>query len=199
MSGIRAAARALLSVADKSEVTSFARDLAGMGVELLATGGTRRALLAAGVAAAEVTTVTGFPEMLGGRVKTLHPRIHGGILARRHVDAEEMTRNGIRAIDLVVVNLYPFERAAANCDLEQVVEQIDIGGPAMLRAAAKNHRDVLAVVDAADYRDVARSLAAGGTSFAYRQRMAVKAFNHTAAYDHAIAAHLADRVDERSD
>ena len=184
--------RALLSVADKSGVADFARTLAGLGVEILSTGGTRHTLLEAGVAATEVAAVTGFPEIMDGRVKTLHPRIHGGILGRRGQDADVMTTHGIRNIDLVVVNLYPFARTVAqpDCTLEQAVENIDIGGPAMLRAAAKNHRDVVVVVDPQDYGEVARTVANGDANLAFRLRLALKAFAHTAAYDDAIARYL---------
>lgn len=192
MNGIRQVSRAVVSVADKTGIVAFARALARSGVEILSTGGTRSALAAAGVAATEVAAETGFPEILDGRVKSLHPRIHGGILARGERDATVMAEHGIRRIDLVVVNLYPFAATAArpNCTLEQAVENIDIGGPAMLRSAAKNHREVLVVVDPGDYQPVAAQLATGGTAFAYRLRMAIKAFAHTAAYDDAIARYL---------
>ena len=184
--------RALLSVSDKTGVVEFGRALEGMGVELVSTGGTFAVLSDAGVSVTEVATVTGFPEMMDGRVKTLHPMIHGGILARRDVDAETLARHGIDGIDLVAVNLYPFEATVArpDCTLELAVENIDVGGPALLRAASKNHRDVLPVVDPADYLDVVRRLEEGGTALDYRLRMAVKAFRHTAAYDAAIVAYL---------
>ena len=184
--------RALLSVSDKTGVVEFGRALEGMGVELVSTGGTFAALSDAGVPVTEVARVTGFPEMMDGRVKTLHPVIHGGILARREVDAETLAEHGIGGIDLVAVNLYPFEATVArpDCTLELAVENIDIGGPAMLRAASKNHRDVLPVVDPADYPDVVGRLRDGGTALDYRLRMAVKAFRHTAAYDAAIVAYL---------
>ena len=184
--------RALLSVSDKTGVVEFGRALEGMGVELVSTGGTFAALSDAGVSVTEVAAVTGFPEMMDGRVKTLHPTIHGGILARRDVDAETLTRHGISGIDLVAVNLYPFEATVArpDCTLELAVENIDVGGPAMLRAASKNHRDVVAVVDPADYPDVVGRLMEGGTALDYRLRMAAKAFRHTAAYDAAIVAYL---------
>ena len=184
--------RALLSVSDKTGIVEFGRALEGMGVELVSTGGTFAALSEAGVSVAEVATVTGFPEMMDGRVKTLHPMIHGGILARRDVDAETLARHGIGGIDLVAVNLYPFEATVArpDCTLELAVENIDIGGPAMLRAASKNHRHVLPVVDPTDYADVIGLLKEGGTTLDYRLRMAIKAYRHTAAYDAAIVAYL---------
>ena len=192
MSDVRAVSLALLSVADKTGIVPLASSLAGAGVEILSTGGTRLALANAGVTATEVAAETGFPEIMDGRVKTLHPRIHGGILARRGRDAAVMAEHGIRAIDMVVVNLYQFAAAVArpDCTVEQAVEHIDIGGPAMLRSAAKNHRDVLVLVDPGDYQPVLEQLATGGTDLAYRQRMAVKAFAHTAAYDDAIARYL---------
>ena len=188
--------RALVSVSDKSGVVEFARALAELGAEILSTGGTHRALVDAGVAALEVSSVTGFPEMMDGRVKTLHPMIHGGILARRHVDGPTMAAHGIVGIDLVAVNLYPFERTIAqpDCTFEQAIENIDIGGPAMLRSAAKNHRDVLVVVDPTDYAAVLEMLRAGGASLGERMRMALKAFRHTAAYDAAISRYLGEKT-----
>ena len=184
--------RALLSVSDKTGIVGFGRALDDLGVELVSTGGTFAALSAAGVPVTEVAAVTGFPEMMDGRVKTLHPKLHGGILARRDVDAETLIEHGIAGIDLVAVNLYPFEATVArpDCTPELAVENIDVGGPALLRAASKNHRDVLAVVDPADYPDVAGRLKEGGTALDYRLGMAVKAFRHTAAYDAAIVAYL---------
>ena len=197
MNGGRQVSRALLSVADKTGIVAFAQALVRAGVEILSTGGTRAALAEAGVAATEVAAETGFPEIMDGRVKSLHPRIHGGILARRCADAAALREHGIRRIDLVVVNLYPFAATVArpDCTLEQAVENIDIGGPAMLRSAAKNHREVLVVVDPADYAPVAERLASGGTSFDYRLRMAVKAFAHTATYDAAIARYLGETAE----
>ncbi len=190
---LRGVERALVSVSDKTGVVEFGRSLERMGVEVLSTGGTHRVLSEAGVAVTEVAAVTGFPEIMDGRVKTLHPKIHGGILARRDVDAETLAEHGIGGIDLVAVNLYPFEQTVArdDCTLELAMENIDIGGPAMLRAAAKNHRDVLAVIDPGDYLGVVERIADGGTTFDFRLRMAVKAFRHTAAYDAAIVAYLA--------
>ncbi len=192
--------RALISVSDKTGVVDFARDLAAKGVEILSTGGTAALLTDNDVPVIEVSDYTGFPEMMAGRVKTLHPRIHGGILGRRGVDEVVMRENGIRPIDLVVVNLYPFERAVANpsCDLPTAIENIDIGGPTLLRAAAKNHAGVTVVVDASDYPRVLAEMEAerGGVSDATRFDLAVKAFEHTAHYDGAIANYLGRRVGE---
>ena len=186
-------ARALLSVADKAGLAEFARALAALGVDILSTGGTRQALCAAGIGTTEVSVVTGFPEIMGGRVKTLHPVIHGGILGRRDVDGPTMARHGIEGIDLVAVNLYPFEETIARpgCSLAEAVENIDIGGPALLRAAAKNHRHVLVVADPADYAEAAERLANGQLDASYRLRLAAKAFARTSAYDAAIARYLA--------
>ncbi len=187
--------RALVSVSDKSGIAEFARALAGLGVEILSTGGTAKLLEKEGVAATEVSAHTGFPEMLDGRVKTLHPKIHGGILARRDAPAHmaAIERAGIALIDLVVVNLYPFQATVADPDsrLEDAIENIDIGGPAMLRSAAKNHAAVAVVVDPADYARVLEELrATGEVSAATRFALATKAFAHTAAYDGAIANYL---------
>ncbi len=190
--------RALISVSDKTGVAEFARALDARGVEILSTGGTARLLAEAGVPVSEVSEYTGFPEIMDGRVKTLHPRIHGGILARRGVDDAVMAEHGIRPIDLVAVNLYPFEVTTARpgCTLEEAVEQIDIGGPTLIRAAAKNHARVTVVVDAADYGAVLDTLEAqGGTDLALRRRLAAKAYAHTARYDGAIAAWLGARQD----
>lgn len=184
--------RALISVSDKSGVVEFARELVGAGWEVLSTGGTLKALTEAGVPATAVSDVTGFPEIMDGRVKTLHPGIHGGILARRDesnagAHLAELAAQGIAPIDLVCVNLYPFrETLSGGADHETVIENIDIGGPAMIRAAAKNHSGVLILVDPADY-----PLALQETvPLPERQRLAAKAFAHTAAYDSAIAAYL---------
>jgi phosphoribosylaminoimidazolecarboxamide formyltransferase/IMP cyclohydrolase len=186
--------RALISVSDKSGLTELARALSARGVEILSTGGTSRLLTEAGVPVKEVSDHTGFPEIMGGRVKTLHPRIHGGILGRRGVDERVMHENEIKPIDLVVVNLYPFERTVAQpgCDLATAIENIDIGGPALLRAAAKNHAAVTVLVDAGDYGRVLDEMADndGAVSDATRFDLAVKAFEHTAAYDGAIANYL---------
>ena len=188
--------RAILSVSDKTGLAGFAKGLAARGIELVSTGGTARALAAAGLPVVGVSDVTGFPEMMDGRVKTLHPAIHAGILARRHRpdDLAALARQGIRPVDLVVVNLYPFARAAADpaTPFDALVEEIDIGGPSLVRAAAKNFRDVLVVVDPADYPGVLAALAeAGGPSPAFRFALARKAFAHTAAYDETIASTLA--------
>ncbi len=188
--------RALVSVSDKTGIVEFARALRRQGIEILSTGGTAGRLRDAGVPVVEVSSYTGFPEMMDGRVKTLHPRIHGGLLARRDTDSEAMREHGIAGIDLLVVNLYPFERTVAdpNCDLEIAIENIDIGGPAMLRAAAKNHAWVTVVVDAGDYETVLEELrASGSVSAATRFRLAAKAFEHTARYDGAIASYLGAR------
>ena len=189
-------ARALVSVADKTGVAAFAAALDRLGVAILSTGGTRRTLAAGGIDSVEISAVTGFPEIMDGRVKTLHPLVHGGILARRDVDAATMAEHGIRGIDLVAVNLYPFERTVAKpgCTLAEAIENIDIGGPALLRAAAKNHRDVVVVADPADYGEVARRLEAGGIDGAYRLGLAAKAFARTQAYDAAIASYFAART-----
>ena len=189
-------ARALISVSDKAGIVAFARALHGLGIEVLSTGGTAKRLGGAGVPVVEVSSYTGFPEMMDGRVKTLHPRIHGGLLARRDADSEAMREHGIAGIDLLVVNLYPFERTVAkpDCDLATAIEHIDVGGPAMLRAAAKNHAWVTVIVDAGDYAAVLGELRAGGAvAPATRFRLAVKAFEHTARYDAAIASHLGAR------
>ena len=189
-------ARALISVSDKTGIVEFARSLNELGIEILSTGGTAKRLLDAGVPVIEVSSYTGFPEMMDGRVKTLHPRIHGGLLARRDTDSEAMREHGIAGIDLLVVNLYPFEQTVAqpDCDLARAIENIDIGGPAMLRAAAKNHAWVTVIVDAGDYAPVLEELRAGGAvAPATRFRLAAKAFEHTARYDGAIATYLGAR------
>ena len=185
---------ALLSVSDKTGIVDLARALAGQGVRLLSTGGTARLLADAGLAVTEVAEVTGFPEMLDGRVKTLHPHIHGGLLARRDVPDHmaALARHGIGAIDLLVVNLYPFAQATAraDCTLDDAIENIDIGGPAMLRAAAKNWDGVAVVIDPADYAQVLAEMAAGGVQRGTRFMLAKKVFAHTAAYDGMIANYL---------
>jgi phosphoribosylaminoimidazolecarboxamide formyltransferase/IMP cyclohydrolase len=201
-------ARALLSVSDKTGLAAFAGELAARGFELVSTGGTARTLAEHGLRVLNVSDVTGFPEMLDGRVKTLHPAVHGGILARRSRpdDLSAIDRHGIHPIDLVVVNLYPFVRAAADpaTPFDALVEEIDIGGPSLVRAAAKNFRDVLVVVSPADYREVVEQLdRPGGPSLEFRFSLAQKAFAHTAEYDAAIAAELervrvADGVLERT-
>ena len=189
-------ARALISVSDKTGIVDFARGLHEMGIEILSTGGTATRLRDAGVPVVEVSSWTGFPEMMDGRVKTLHPKIHGGLLARRDTDADAMREHAIAGIDLLVVNLYPFERTVArpDCDLATAIENIDIGGPAMLRAAAKNHSWVTVVVEASDYAAVLEELrASGAVAPATRFRLAARAFEHTARYDGAIAGYLGAR------
>lgn len=189
--------RALISVSDKTGLVAFAQALAARGIEILSTGGTSRLLTEQNIPVTEVSDYTGFPEMMDGRVKTLHPRIHGGILGRRGRDDRVMRENEIKPIDLVVVNLYPFEQTVADpaCDLATAIENIDIGGPTLLRAAAKNHASVTVVVDASDYARVAEAISAqGGVSDALRFDLAVKAFEHTARYDGAIANHLGGRL-----
>jgi phosphoribosylaminoimidazolecarboxamide formyltransferase/IMP cyclohydrolase len=186
--------RALISVSDKTGIADFARSLAGRGIELISTGGTAKALRDAGLDVTDVSQVTGFPEIMDGRIKTLHPAIHGGLLGRRDVDAEVMARHGIAPIDLVVINLYPFEATVARpgCSREDAIENIDIGGPAMIRAAAKNHAFVGVVVDPADYGAIVGELAAPGTGLSEqtRRRLARKAYAHTASYDAAIWGYL---------
>ena len=186
--------RALISVSDKAGIVAFASALRDMGVELLSTGGTYRLLQENGLEVTEVADYTGFPEMMDGRVKTLHPKVHGGILARRGQDDAVMAEHGIDAIDMVVVNLYPFAATVAkeDCSLEDAIENIDIGGPTMVRAAAKNHRFVNIVVNASDYQDILAEMQAnaGATSLDTRFNLAIKAYEHTAAYDGAIANHF---------
>ncbi len=185
---------ALLSVSDKTGLLELARELLALDVQLLSTGGTARALAQAGLPVREVADVTAFPEMLDGRVKTLHPRIHAGLLARRDLPAHmaALKEHGIGTIELLVVNLYPFAQATArpDCTLEDAVENIDIGGPAMLRAAAKNWPDVTVMVDPADYAQVLAELRAGGTTRATRFALARKVYAHTAAYDGMISNYL---------
>ena len=185
---------ALISVSDKTGIVDFARALHGLGVALLSTGGTARLLADAGLPVTEVAEITGFPEMLDGRVKTLHPRIHGGLLARRDLPAHmaALAEHGIGTIDLLVVNLYPFAQATAraDCTLEDAIENIDIGGPAMLRAAAKNWPDVSVVIDPADYARVLAELQAGAVTRATRFMLAKKVYAHTAAYDGMITNYL---------
>ena len=187
----KAVQRALISVSDKTGLVEFAQGLAARNIEILSTGGTYKALQQAGLAVREVSEYTGFPEMMDGRVKTLHPKVHGGILGRRGQDDQVMADNGISRIDLVVVNLYPFEQTVAkpDCSLDDAIENIDIGGPTMVRAAAKNHAHVGIVTNPSDYARVLDELAAndGALTEAFRFDLAIKAFEHTAAYDSAIA------------
>ena len=186
--------RALISVSDKTGIVDFARALIERGVEILSTGGTAKLLAGNGISVIEVADYTGFPEMMDGRLKTLHPKIHGGLLGRRGEDEGAMVEHGIPPIDLLVVNLYPFEATVAkpDCALAEAIENIDIGGPAMLRAAAKNHAAVTVVVDAGDYQRVLAEMRdhAGAVSAATRFDLAVKVFEHTGRYDGAIANYL---------
>jgi phosphoribosylaminoimidazolecarboxamide formyltransferase/IMP cyclohydrolase len=188
--------RALLSVSDKTGVVELARGLDALGIPLLSTGGTAKALREAGIAVTDVSDVTGFPEIMDGRVKTLHPAIHGGLLGRDGTDDAVMAQHGIAPIDLLVVNLYPFEATVAkpDCSYEDAVENIDIGGPAMLRAAAKNHARTSVVVDPADYAALLEALQAGGTNAAQRRAFAAKAYAHTSHYDGQITQWLSPRA-----
>jgi phosphoribosylaminoimidazolecarboxamide formyltransferase / IMP cyclohydrolase len=189
--------RALLSVSDKRGLAAFAKELHRRGIELLSTGGTARMLVDEGLPVREVASYTGFPEMMGGRIKTLHPRVHGGLLGRRGTDDAIMQTHGIEPIDLLVVNLYPFAATIArpDCTYQDAIENIDIGGPAMLRAAAKNHADVTVLVDPSDYATVLSELDdSGATSIDTRSRLAAKAFAHTAQYDTVIASYLQQRL-----
>jgi len=192
--------RALLSVSDKSGLAEFAKFLAGRGVELISTGGTAKALREAGVKVMELSDYTGFPEMMDGRVKTLHPKVHGGLLQRRDLEAHraQAKKHGIPTIDLVVVNLYPFEQTVAkpDCTPELAIENIDIGGPSLLRSAAKNHEAVTVVVDPADYVTVQKEMEkAGDTTLKTRQKLAAKVFGHTSHYDHLISTYLTQRFE----
>ncbi|MBF9029572.1 bifunctional phosphoribosylaminoimidazolecarboxamide formyltransferase/IMP cyclohydrolase [Rhodobacterales bacterium HKCCE3408] len=191
-------ARALLSVSDKTGLVDFAKALAGRGVALLSTGGTAKTLREAGLDVTDVAEVTGFPEMMDGRVKTLHPKVHGGLLGRRGTDDAAMAEHGIAPIDLLVVNLYPFEAtAAAGADYATCVENIDIGGPAMIRAAAKNHDAVTVVTDVGDYDALLAELESnGGTTLDFRKKMAAIAYARTAAYDAAVSTWMAQATGE---
>ncbi len=183
--------RALLSVSDKTGIVEFARVLAQKGVDILSTGGTAKLLADNGISVTEVSNYTGHPEIMDGRVKTLHPKVHGGILARRGIDEAVMDENDISAIDMVVVNLYPFANTVAkeDCSLEDAIENIDIGGPTMVRAAAKNHKDVTIIVNAHDYDRVLAEMGANSGSLTYKTRfdLAIAAYEHTASYDGMIA------------
>ncbi len=193
--------RALISVSEKTGIIELAKFLCDHNIEILSTGGSAKLLQAEGISVTEVSDYTGFPEMMAGRVKTLHPKIHGGILARRGIDDEVMQAHAIQPIDLVLVNLYPFEKTVANpaCDLVTAIENIDIGGPTMVRAAAKNHTSVAIVVDAADYQSVIKEMQQndGALSQSTRFSLALKAFEHTAAYDGAIANYLGSMQGEQ--
>jgi phosphoribosylaminoimidazolecarboxamide formyltransferase / IMP cyclohydrolase len=187
--------RALVSVSDKSGIVDFCRELSLLGVEILSTGGTAKILAENNIQVTEVADYTGFPEMMDGRVKTLHPKIHGGILGRRGIDDEVMKENAIKPIDLVVVNLYPFEQAIAKptCDLETAIENIDIGGPTMIRAAAKNYADVGVIVHPSDYAKIIMELKTHyGLSMQTRFVLALKCFQYTARYDTAVASYLGE-------
>jgi phosphoribosylaminoimidazolecarboxamide formyltransferase/IMP cyclohydrolase len=186
--------RALVSVSDKTGIVEFCRALSQHNIEILSTGGTARILAENDIPVIEVANYTGYPEMMDGRVKTLHPKVHGGILGRRGIDDDVMAANNITAIDMVVVNLYPFEQTIAkpDCDLATAIENIDIGGPTMIRAAAKNHKDVAVVIDPADYQDILSELAENKAMLSQETRfkLAQKSFAHTARYDTAIATYL---------
>ena len=185
--------RALISVSDKTGIAEFAKSLSSLNIEIISTGGTAKLLQDNNISVTEVSDFTGYPEMMAGRVKTLNPKIHGGILARRGKDEEVMSRNDIKPIDLVVVNLYPFQQTInnPNCTEEDAIENIDIGGPAMLRSSAKNHISVTVVVDTADYQLVIDEITKNGnTTLSMRKSLAMKTFEHTAQYDGAIASYL---------
>ena len=186
--------RALISVSDKSGIVEFCQELSQLGIEILSTGGTAKTLAEHKIPVTEVSDYTGFPEMMDGRVKTLHPKVHGGILGRRGIDDAVMANNGISPIDMVVVNLYPFEQTVANpnCDLDTAIENIDIGGPTMIRAAAKNHADVAIIVHPADYSATLAELKGTDNCLSDQTRfkLALKSFEHTARYDTAIATYL---------
>ncbi|MBW1636159.1 MAG: IMP cyclohydrolase [Deltaproteobacteria bacterium] len=194
--------RALISLTDKSGIEGFAAELADLDVELLSTGGTAKKLRDAGLSVKDVSEFTGFPEMLDGRVKTLHPKVHGGILNQRENEAhqKQCAEHGLQHIDLIAVNLYQFEKTVAdpNCTLANAIENIDIGGPTMLRAAAKNFNDVTVIVDPADYPQVIKEMKeTGNTSLKTRFRLAAKVFALTSSYDTAISKWL-DKVDVAS-
>jgi phosphoribosylaminoimidazolecarboxamide formyltransferase/IMP cyclohydrolase len=196
---LRRVERALISVSDKSGLIEFATALSKLGIEIVSTGGTAKAIADAGLKVVDVSELTGFPEMMDGRVKTLHPKVHGGLLAIRanKEHAGAMKTHGIQPIDLLVVSLYPFEATVAKgSGFEDCIENIDIGGPAMIRAAAKNHDDVAVIVDALDYASLIEALKAGGTSLDLRRRLAAKAYARTAAYDAAISNWFAEQLND---
>ncbi len=188
--------RALVSVSDKTGITEFCSELVALDFEIISTGGTLKILNEAGVPAIDITTITNFPEILDGRVKTLSPYVHGGLLYRRDKDShcQEISENGISAIDLVCVNLYPFEAASENGDLETAIENIDIGGPSMIRSSAKNYKDVVVVTDSNDYARVINSLKEGEVSDRLKANLGAKAFALTARYDAIISAYLAENI-----
>jgi len=192
---MRKAERALISLTDKSGIEDFARELEKLGIEILSTGGTAKKMRESGIKVKDVAEFTGFPEMLDGRVKTLHPKVHGGILAQKHNPdhVRQMKEHGLQAIDIVAVNLYAFEKTVANpaCTLADAIENIDIGGPTMLRSSAKNFHDVTVIVDPADYPQVLKELKEqGNTTLKTRFRLAVKVFGLTSTYDTAITKWL---------
>ncbi|MBE0427979.1 MAG: hypothetical protein IBX72_15230 [Nitrospirae bacterium] len=195
--------RALISVSKKEGIVGFAKELDSMGVEILSTGGTAKSLREAGISVRDVSDYTGFPEMLDGRVKTLHPRVHGGLLSRRNnpEDMEEIKKHGIDTIDMVVVNLYPFEETISKpgVSFEEAIENIDIGGPAMLRSASKNFQDVVVIADPSDYARIIEEMKStnGDVSYKTRLELAGKVFGHTSRYDGLIADYLAKIIEEK--
>jgi phosphoribosylaminoimidazolecarboxamide formyltransferase/IMP cyclohydrolase len=195
--------RAILSVSNKKGIVEFAKELNSMGIEILSTGGTAKTLRDAGISVKDVSEYTGFPEMLDGRLKTLHPRIHGGLLSRRGnpKDMEEIRKHGIDTIEMVVVNLYPFEETVSKkgVSFTEAIENIDIGGPAMLRSASKNFQDVAVIVDPSDYEKVLEEMKSlnGDLSYATRLELAKKVFRHTSRYDAIIAAYLTKVTEEK--
>ena len=190
--------RALISVSDKSGVVDFARGLRELGIEIFSTGGTKKSLEAARLKIRSISELTDFPEILDGRVKTLHPAVHGGILARRDLPQHlsQLSQHHIELIDIVVVNLYPFVETVtrAGVSLDEAIENIDIGGPSMIRSAAKNFASVLVVIDPADYDAILKKLRRGNIDSGYRKRLAQKAFQHVALYDTAIAQYLNEEI-----
>jgi len=195
--------RALISVSDKTGIIEFAESLVAMNIAILSTGGTYKALSEVGIAVTEVSDYTGFPEMMDGRVKTLHPKIHGGLLGRRGIDDDIMQAHNIDPIDMVVVNLYPFEATVAkpDCALEDAIENIDIGGPTMLRSAAKNHKDVAVVTDPNDYAHILTELQSNNAQLCHATRfdLAIKTFEQTARYDGAIANYFGTHFSEEAE
>jgi phosphoribosylaminoimidazolecarboxamide formyltransferase/IMP cyclohydrolase len=195
--------RAILSVSNKKGIVEFAKELNSMGIEILSTGGTAKTLRDAGISVKDVSEYTGFPEMLDGRLKTLHPRIHGGLLSRRGnpKDMEEIRKHGIDTIEMVVVNLYPFEETVSKkgVSFTEAIENIDIGGPAMLRSASKNFQDVAVIVDPSDYEKVLEEMKSlnGDLSYATRLELAKKVFRHTSRYDAIIADYLTKITEEK--
>ena len=192
----RSVSRVLISVSDKSGIVEFAKILGERDIEIISTGGTFRELSENGIMAIPIEKITNFPEMMGGRVKTLHPIIFGGILAQDS-DKSEADSHNIQLIDMVVCNLYPFKKAATKgVSFEELIEQIDIGGPSLLRAASKNHERVAVVTDPSDYDWISREIEAGGSNLEQRRQLALKAFRHTAEYDTMIQSELSLRFDE---